>query len=107
MDENSTNQAPGQDAFEGFSQMADALRDAVTKFQEEQSPENFAPIITALSAFGLSSVEMWKTAAEYTRRHPIQVAALAGLAFFAVKGLTSSSRRVTAPQLPAAADLHH
>ncbi|MBX3020891.1 MAG: hypothetical protein KF799_04380 [Bdellovibrionales bacterium] len=92
-------------AGEGFNQLAEALRGALAKFNEEQTPENFATIISALSAFGLSGVDLWKKAADYTRRHPLQVAALAGLAFFAARGLSSSARRE--PRVRPSSDTHH
>lgn len=75
-----------------FESLVTTLKDAVTKFQEDTSPQNFAEIVTALSDFGISGADIWQQVASYTKRHPIRVAMIAGLAFFAMKGLRTPTK---------------
>ena len=78
--------------IENFAELSQRLKDSVDRFQGDQTPENFAAIITSLAGFGLSGADLWQQAAAYAKRNPLRVAALAGLAFFALKGLVSQGQ---------------
>ncbi len=69
------------------------LQSAVSTFREDQTPENFARIVTSLTRFGISGADIWKKFASYTKQHPMRMALSAGLVFFAVKGLMQESKR--------------
>lgn len=75
-----------------FDHLTMTLKSAVTKFQEDQSPENFAGIVTALSAFGISGADLWSKAAAYAKVHPVRIALGAGVLFYAMKGLLGESK---------------
>jgi hypothetical protein len=77
--------------IENFAALIGDLRTAVDQFQGEQTPENFAVIISQLRQFGLSGADVWQQAASYARRNPLRVAMMAGLAFYAFKGLASTT----------------
>jgi len=70
-----------------FERLTDGLKTALRKFQDDQTPENFAVIVSALSEFGISGADVWHQVATYSKRHPIRVGLFAGLVFFALKGL--------------------
>jgi hypothetical protein len=76
---------------ENFQNLLDEVRDCVHRFQDDQSPENFAGIVTALSGFGLSGADLWKKAAAYAKANPVRVGIYAGILFFALKGLTGQT----------------
>jgi hypothetical protein len=76
------------------SRMIDDVKNAMERFQTDSSPENFAQIVTALGAIGLSTVKVWDEAAAYTKKHPLIVAFGAGVMFFAFKGLFQSRKPV-------------
>lgn len=84
--------SPGGFNWENFESLSRQLRAAVERFQGEQTPENFAGIITALRGYGVSATEVWQTTADYTRRHPVRVAVFAGILFFALKGISDPGR---------------
>ena len=73
--------------IDNFAELMGELRTAVTAFQDEATPENFAVIVTSLRGFGLSGADVWQQAATYAKKNPLRVAAIAGLAFYALKGL--------------------
>lgn len=73
--------------LESFDRLSRDLRQAVHRFQEEQTPESFAGIVTALGGFGLSGAQLWRQAARYAQAHPLRVAVYAGVVFFAMRGL--------------------
>jgi hypothetical protein len=81
-----------------FDALTGGLKKALAKFQEDQTPENFAVIVTALSEFGISGADLWHQVAAYSKRHPLRMALFAGLAFFAYKGLApiAAQRRMQA-----------
>lgn len=79
-------------AIHDFDRLTSTLKSAVTKFQDDQSPENFAGIVSALSAFGISGADLWHKVAAYAKVHPVRVALSAGVLFYAVKGLLGDSR---------------
>lgn len=78
----------------GFANLMDGLKDAVTRFQDQSTPESFAQIITALGAFGLSGAEIFRDVTDYTKKHPVRVAFAVGLTFFALKGLLGQSEKL-------------
>lgn len=82
-----------------FDHLSAELKSAARGFQEDPTPENFARIITALRAFGVSGGDLWRRAAAYTRAHPVQMALLAGVLFYAVKGLLGDRPRRLAAEL--------
>lgn len=75
--------------IDNFTELMQNLKQTVERFQNEQTPENFAGIVTSLAGFGLSGAELWQQAAGYAKRNPLRVAAIVGLAFYAFKGLVS------------------
>ena len=75
--------------IDNFAELMQGLKASVDRFQAEQTPENFAGIVSSLAGLGLSGADVWQQAAAYAKRNPLRVAALAGLAFFALKGLVS------------------
>ena len=77
--------------IDNFAEMMGDLKTAVSHFQDESTPQNFAHIVTALQGFGLSGADVWQQAAAYAKKNPLRVAALAGLAFYALKGLMSQA----------------
>lgn len=93
------NQSAGSDQQQGqegtspidnIGEVFEGVRNAVSRFQQDQTPENFASIVTALGGFGLGGLDLWKQAADYTRKHPLQVAVGAGVLFFALRGLSGA-----------------
>ena len=70
-----------------FEALTADLKKALQKFQADQSPENFAVIVTALSEFGISGADLWHQVSAYAKRHPLRMATFAGLVFFALKGI--------------------
>lgn len=88
MVENQQNeQVENKSLTHDFDRLVDGLKRALSDFQTEQTPENFAVIVTALSEFGISGADIWRRAADYSKRYPLRSAVVAGLAFFAFKGL--------------------
>ena len=75
--------------IENFAPLLQELRSAVDTFQQDATPENFATIVTSLQQFGLSGADVWQQAAAYAKRNPLRVAVVAGLAFYALKGLVA------------------
>lgn len=82
-----------------FEALTADLNKALQKFQDEQSPENFAVIVTALSEFGISGADLWHQVSAYAKRNPMRVAMFVGLVFFALKGIGSqaAARRLSPP----------
>lgn len=78
--------------LDNFADLMGDLKKSVDRFQNEQTPENFAVIISSLAGFGLSGADLWQQAATYAKRNPLRVAAIAGLAFFALKGVLSQGQ---------------
>ena len=76
-----------------FEQLTQDLKSAVARFQDDQTPENFAGIVTALTGFGLTGADLWKKVADYAKVHPVPVALGAGVLFYAIKGLMRESAR--------------
>lgn len=81
--------------LEAIENLIGELRDTVTRFQDEQSPEAFAAIVTALGGFGMSSTEVWKKAQKFTVENPLRTAVYAGVVFFALRGLLGEAGRMT------------
>ena len=79
------------DLLSGFERLMGDLKGAISRFQDDQTPENLAGIVTAMNSFGLTGTDLWRRAADYTRRHPVQVAGLVSLLFFAYKGMVRES----------------
>lgn len=87
-DQQSTVSQPSRrDPFQDFDRLVEGFKKSLNKFQKNQSPENFAGIISALSEFGISGADVWRQFANYSKRHPVRAAMFAGLVFFALKGL--------------------
>lgn len=89
--------------LEAIESLIGELRQTVSRFQEEQSPETFAAIVTSLGGFGLSTTDMWKQAQKFTVENPLRTAIYAGVVFFALRGLVGSAGRASAP----AKNTHH
>jgi hypothetical protein len=102
MDNLSKHEAKQEDRDDGagqtFEQLLDSLKNAVSEFQNESSPEKFAKIVTVLSAFGISGADIWNKTTDFTKKHPIQAALGAGLIFFAFKGLYAPMSKELANQ---------
>jgi hypothetical protein len=79
-------------ATHDFDHLTETLKAAVAKFQDDQSPENFAGIVSALTAFGISGADLWQKVAAYAKVHPVRVAFGAGVLFYAMKGILGESR---------------
>lgn len=77
------------DLIADFERLAANLKDAVKRFQDDQTPESFAGIVSSLSSFGLSATDIWQRVADYGRRYPLRVAGVAALIFFAMKGVNT------------------
>ncbi|MGE3681130.1 MAG: hypothetical protein AB7G93_05330 [Bdellovibrionales bacterium] len=76
--------------IENLERLTTDLKDMLKVFQKDPTPENFAHVVSALQAFGFSGVQLWRDAAEYTRRHPVRMGLLVGLILFAIKGMTGT-----------------
>jgi hypothetical protein len=77
--------------IDNFAELMGDLKSTVSRFQDESTPQNFAAIVTSLQGFGLSGADVWQQAASYAKKNPLRVAAFAGLAFYALKGLLAQA----------------
>ena len=88
MDNVNTTQTIGED----IEHLAHELKLCLNRFQQDPTPENFAPIVSSLRGFGLSGKDLWREALSYTRRYPLRVAIFAGIVFYALKGISETAK---------------
>ncbi len=99
MQTDDNQQQDNQSPIHDFERITQDLRSALSRFQEDKTPESFAVIVSSLSTFGLTGFGAWKQVADYARSHPMRVAFGASLLYLAFKGMTREHARLSGSTL--------